>query len=205
MDYFGFRYYDAVLGKFTTRDPSGYPDGPNNYLYCNNNPINCIDPLGLDWRANRKNSGRNKGPRKSDPKAVATATVAVSTVPLVGEAMDVHTLFAKDSSGWDRLGAFSSLLLSVVTVGLTPNYGAIAKADKVLDSAPDAQTLRNAQKVTETPKKSNQISKADNFDDLENFKGYTFKDTPLTKDQISTQVDQIKRLKKKGQKPPSHH
>ena len=47
LDYFGFRYYDAVLGKFTTRDPSGYPDGPNNYLYCGNNPINCIDPMGL--------------------------------------------------------------------------------------------------------------------------------------------------------------
>ena len=47
LDYFGFRYYDAVLGKFITRDPSGYPDGPNNYVYCNDNPINCIDPLGL--------------------------------------------------------------------------------------------------------------------------------------------------------------
>ena len=47
LDYFGFRYYDAVLGKFTTRDPSGYPDGPNNYLYVNNNPINMIDPWGL--------------------------------------------------------------------------------------------------------------------------------------------------------------
>ena len=47
LDYFGFRYYDAVLGKFTTRDPSGYPDGPNNYLYVKNNPINHIDPLGL--------------------------------------------------------------------------------------------------------------------------------------------------------------
>ena len=47
LDYFGFRYYDAVLGKFTTRDPSGYPDGSNNQIYCNNNPINCIDPMGL--------------------------------------------------------------------------------------------------------------------------------------------------------------
>ena len=48
LDYFGYRYYDAVLGKFTTRDPSGYPDGPNNYLYVNNNPINSLDPLGLE-------------------------------------------------------------------------------------------------------------------------------------------------------------
>ena len=47
LDNFGFRYYDADLGRFITRDPSGYPDGPNNYLYCHNNPINHIDPLGL--------------------------------------------------------------------------------------------------------------------------------------------------------------
>ena len=44
----GFRYFDWELGRFITRDPSGYPDGPNNYLYCHNNPINHIDPLGLD-------------------------------------------------------------------------------------------------------------------------------------------------------------
>ncbi|MCF6174222.1 MAG: RHS repeat-associated core domain-containing protein [Victivallaceae bacterium] len=44
---FGFRYYDEDLGRFVTRDPSGYPNGPNNYLYCHNNPINHIDPLGL--------------------------------------------------------------------------------------------------------------------------------------------------------------
>jgi RHS repeat-associated protein len=47
LDNFGMRYYDPVLGRFLTRDPAGYPDGPNNYLYCNNNPINFIDPLGL--------------------------------------------------------------------------------------------------------------------------------------------------------------
>ncbi len=47
LDNFGFRYYDPILGRFLTRDPAGYPDGPNNYLYCNNNPINHIDPLGL--------------------------------------------------------------------------------------------------------------------------------------------------------------
>ncbi|NOY35676.1 MAG: hypothetical protein GXP44_02025 [bacterium] len=43
----GGRYYDPELGRFITRDPSGYPDGPNNYLYYHNNPINFVDPLGL--------------------------------------------------------------------------------------------------------------------------------------------------------------
>ena len=57
IDYFGFRCYDPDLGRFLTRDPSGYPDGPNNYLYCMNSPVNKIGPLGvksqrggyLDW------------------------------------------------------------------------------------------------------------------------------------------------------------
>jgi RHS repeat-associated protein len=47
LDNFGFRYYDPDLGRFLTRDPAGYPNGPNNYLYCSNNPVNQIDPLGL--------------------------------------------------------------------------------------------------------------------------------------------------------------
>ena len=47
IDYFGFRCYDPDLGRFLTRDPSGYPDGPNNYIYCINNPVCEIDPLGL--------------------------------------------------------------------------------------------------------------------------------------------------------------
>ena len=50
IDYFGFRCYDPDLGRFLTRDPSGYPDGPNNYLYCMNSPVNKIDPLGLASR-----------------------------------------------------------------------------------------------------------------------------------------------------------
>jgi RHS repeat-associated protein len=48
LDNHGFRYYDPESGRYISRDPLGYPDGLNNYLYVNNNPINRIDPLGLD-------------------------------------------------------------------------------------------------------------------------------------------------------------
>lgn len=46
------RYYNPVTGRYISRDPLGYADGMNNYLYVKNNPINRIDPLGLaerDW------------------------------------------------------------------------------------------------------------------------------------------------------------
>jgi RHS repeat-associated protein len=48
LDNHGFRYYNPVTGRYLNRDPKGYPDGLNNYLYCGNNPINRIDPFGLD-------------------------------------------------------------------------------------------------------------------------------------------------------------
>ena len=39
------RYYDPAIGRFITEDPA--KDGLNWYAYCGNNPINCVDPLGL--------------------------------------------------------------------------------------------------------------------------------------------------------------
>ena len=46
--YFRNRQYDPEHGRFISRDPSGPVDGPNLYAFVNNNPINYIDPMGLD-------------------------------------------------------------------------------------------------------------------------------------------------------------
>jgi RHS repeat-associated protein len=43
--YFGARYYDSDLGKFTTSDP--VEDGLD-YAYVNNNPMNYVDPDGSE-------------------------------------------------------------------------------------------------------------------------------------------------------------
>ena len=40
-----FRYYDAALGRFITRDPASV--GPNLYAYVSNNPLKYVDPTGL--------------------------------------------------------------------------------------------------------------------------------------------------------------
>ncbi|MDX2080588.1 MAG: RHS repeat-associated core domain-containing protein [Terrimicrobiaceae bacterium] len=45
---FLFRHYDPELNRWTTSDPSGFPDWPNNYLY-SNTPLNGVDPDGLAW------------------------------------------------------------------------------------------------------------------------------------------------------------
>ena len=52
-----FRFYSADMGRWLTRDPLGMIDGPNLYVYVQDNPINANDPLGLcrsveRWAAN---------------------------------------------------------------------------------------------------------------------------------------------------------
>jgi RHS repeat-associated protein len=42
--FFGARYYDPEIGQFISEDPG--QDGTNWYGYCENNPINMVDPDG---------------------------------------------------------------------------------------------------------------------------------------------------------------
>jgi len=44
--YFVTRWYDPVIGRWITQEPTGI-DGPNLYHYTFNNPINAFDPNGL--------------------------------------------------------------------------------------------------------------------------------------------------------------
>jgi len=46
--HFGARWYDPALGRFISPDPLGFVDGPNPYAYCAGDPVNFVDPWGLD-------------------------------------------------------------------------------------------------------------------------------------------------------------
>ena len=42
------RYYDPGIGRFISEDPIGFRGGFNFYAYVGGNPVNAVDPLGLD-------------------------------------------------------------------------------------------------------------------------------------------------------------
>jgi RHS repeat-associated protein len=54
--YFGKRYYDPEIGRWTSPDPLGEIDGHNLYAYARNNPVACVDYFGLASETNDGNS-----------------------------------------------------------------------------------------------------------------------------------------------------
>jgi len=45
--YFRARWYDPITGRWLSNDPIGISGGLNQYVFCGNNPVNCVDPFGL--------------------------------------------------------------------------------------------------------------------------------------------------------------
>ena len=45
---FNYRNYDPELNRWTSADPSGFPDGANYFLYTNNAPLLTFDLQGMD-------------------------------------------------------------------------------------------------------------------------------------------------------------
>jgi RHS repeat-associated protein len=48
LHYNWHRYYDPSTGRYISADPIGLDGGMNLYLYTGANPVNFIDPMGLD-------------------------------------------------------------------------------------------------------------------------------------------------------------
>ncbi|MEI6516751.1 MAG: RHS repeat-associated core domain-containing protein [bacterium] len=42
------RWYDPITGRWLSNDPIGISGGLNQYVFCANNPVNFVDPFGLN-------------------------------------------------------------------------------------------------------------------------------------------------------------
>jgi RHS repeat-associated protein len=47
--YFRARWYDPDTGRWLSKDPIGINGGLNQYVFCGNNPVMFVDPLGLEF------------------------------------------------------------------------------------------------------------------------------------------------------------
>jgi len=58
--YYRARYYDAVVGRFISKDPvtSYWTSGANLYIYVNNMPVRSVDPYGEWWFWRRSKCNR---------------------------------------------------------------------------------------------------------------------------------------------------
>jgi RHS repeat-associated protein len=81
LDYFGARYYGSSMGRFMSPDPSGAafsdPGNPrswNMYSYVQNNPLNSVDPDGLDCVYIDNDSGQMTGFNRGDCDNSTTAS-----------------------------------------------------------------------------------------------------------------------------------
>ena len=54
LHFYRFRYFSEVCGAFLTRDPLGSEVGNSTYLYCLSNPMQSLDPLGLESASNQQ-------------------------------------------------------------------------------------------------------------------------------------------------------
>ena len=50
LQYLQNRYYDPGVGRFLSADPLSFLAGPNLYQYVDNDPVNGVDPEGLQFR-----------------------------------------------------------------------------------------------------------------------------------------------------------
>jgi RHS repeat-associated protein len=109
-----FRAYDADSGRWLNRDPIQEAGGLNLYGYVGNNPINRIDPLGLDFVAMFSGWNPYYVPPPPAPRPSGIFIFAGGELPAPGRAraaMDYEgaTFFGYNKNSGVTLGSFNCI------------------------------------------------------------------------------------------------
>ncbi len=149
--YFGGRYYDPALARFTIPDPyiprPSDPQAFNRYAYARNNPVNRIDPSGYE-DADADDGESNSPPGPEDPPTLDPDNFSLSIpLGLIGPEFSVRGLtitYYADSPAAAGPAVGPSPALAGAAVGTDPAGGEDPGAGTRLAMAGAATAVRVA-------------------------------------------------------------
>ena len=103
------RYYHSTLGRFISRDPlaDAYQDGPNLYQYVGSNPVNWVDPEGIERRS-RTYTPRKPAmpPKQYHPIEMRYIQECLAKCPKQGTSRNARGSAACRSRCWESKGTY---------------------------------------------------------------------------------------------------
>jgi RHS repeat-associated protein len=108
LHHFGAREYDPTVGRWLQPDPLGLEGGLNLYAYCGNDPINYIDPSGLDPYSALERAainGYNNGGFWGGLQANLALLGTVGLDVLGGRGVAASAAASGEAYGKDKIGA----------------------------------------------------------------------------------------------------